>query len=235
MTVPADHQAGPASGVGVSPDAMLGGVQVPLSALEHYEYCPRQAGLILVEEGYADDAATVRGTLLHQRVHEPGADSRPDVRTLRALPVWHDGLGMTGVCDIVEMHREGRIVPVEHKSGRYVRGGPADVQVAAQAMCLEEMFDTPVPTGVIFSAADRRRHDVSVSSALRARVAAAVREVRAVLSRTELPAPVADRRCRNCSMHHLCLPRLLAGRRTYTLAEMAVFTPAREPDGGWDD
>ncbi len=231
MTVQAGRRAGSASGL-TAPDR---DVQVPLSALEHYEYCPRQAGLILLEDGYADDVATVRGTLLHQHVHEPGADTRAEVRTLRALPVWHEGLGMTGVCDVVELHHNGGVVPVEHKSGGHVPGGPADVQLAGQAMCLEEMFHTTVPTGVIFSAADRRRHEVSVTAALRARVAAAVQEVRAVLSRPELPAPVADRRCRRCSMNHLCLPRVVAGRGAYAQAEAAVFRPAGEPKGGWDD
>jgi hypothetical protein len=108
------------------------GIPVPLSALEHYAYCPRQAGLILLEDGYADDMNTVRGTLLHRRVHEPGSDSRPGVRTLRALPVWHDELGLVGVCDVVELDADGSVRPVEYKSGSYVAGGPADVQVGAQ-------------------------------------------------------------------------------------------------------
>src|SRR5690606_41079051 len=79
-------------------------LQIPISSLEHYAYCPRQAALILLEDAYADDASTTRGNLLHQRVHEPGFESRNNVRTLRALPVWHDDLGLYGVCDIVEIH-----------------------------------------------------------------------------------------------------------------------------------
>lgn len=139
----------------MSPDAsararhLPGPSQVPLSALEHFDYCPRQAGLILLEDGYADDAATIRGTLLHQRVHEPGQDTRAGLQTLRALPVWHEALGLTGVCDVVEIHPDGKIFPVEHKSGDYHPGGPADVQLAAQAMCLEEMFSTSVAEGGI--------------------------------------------------------------------------------------
>lgn len=119
--------------------------QVSLSSLEHHAYCPRQAGLILLEQTWTDDVATVRGTLLHQRVDTPGNHGRGTVRTLHALPVWSDHHGLTGICDTVELHDDGRILPIEHKSGRYVPGGPADLQVAAQAMCLEEMFSRTVP------------------------------------------------------------------------------------------
>lgn len=232
MTIQPRCQAGTSHGPAAAGDR---DVQVPLSALEHYEYCPRQAGLILLEDGYADDAATVRGSLLHQHVHEPGEDTRADVRTLRALPVWHEGLGMTGVCDVVEVYDDGRVVPVEHKSGEHVPGGPADVQLAGQAMCLEEMFRTAIAAAVIFSAADRRRHHVEITAALRDRVAAAVKEVRAILAQEGLPPPVADRRCRRCSMNHVCLPRVLAGRPAYAQAGARLFQPAAVAEGPWDD
>lgn len=203
-------------------------LQVPLSALEHYAYCPRQAGLILLEEGYADDASTVRGTLLHRRVHEPGTEVRPNMRILRALPVWHDRLGLTGVCDVVEIHADGSIVPVEHKSGAYVSGGPADVQVAAQAICLEERFRTSVATGIVYSAADRRRHTVEVDEDLRARVASIAEAVREVMRQTVLPGPVADRRCRRCSMNTGCMPKVLSGRKRFEQLAASLFIPIPE-------
>ena len=205
--------------------------QVPLSALEHYDYCPRQAGLILLEDSYADDTATVRGSLLHQRVHEPGDEMRAGVRTLRALPV---SLGLTGVCDVVEIHADGHVIPVEHKSGGYHPGGPADVQLAGQAMCLEEMFGTAIPAGVIFSSADRRRHEITISPALRERVAANARRVRVILGQELLPQAVADQHCRRCSMKQICMPKVLAGRRAYAQAEAELFQPAQVGDR-WDD
>lgn len=209
--------------------------QVPLSALEHYEYCPRQAGLILLEDSYADDEATTRGTLLHQHVHEPGTEQRAGVRTLRALPVWHDTLGLTGICDVVEIHSDGRLLPIEHKSGEYHPHGPADVQLAGQAMCLEEMFKVPVPAGMIFSASDRRRHQVAITAALRERVMTSAVKVRAILGQDRLPPAVADRRCRRCSMNHACLPRVLAGQRAFSRAAASLFAPAPDTGGGWDD
>lgn len=207
--------------------------QVTLSALEHHAYCPRQAGLILLEDGYADDAATIRGTLMHQRVHEPGQETRGAVRTLRALPVWNDELSLIGVCDVVEIHHDGRIIPVEHKSGAYTPGGPADVQVAGQAMCLEAMFGRPVPQGVIYSAADRRRHTVAIDSAARQRVLELAQEVRQTMTTLTLPVATADQRCRRCSMRDMCMPRVLARTQAFTRTASTLFVP--QPEAAWDD
>lgn len=207
-------------------------LQVPLSALEHYAYCSRQAALILLEDAFADDASTVRGTLMHQRVHEPDEETRPGVKALRALPVWHDGLGLTGVCDVVEILDGGAVIPIEHKSGPYKADGPADVQVAAQAICLEERFQTEISTAFIYSGADRRRHQVTITTELRRRVVDITEAVRLVMHQTRLPAPPADQRCRGCSMHVSCMPKLLAGRRRYDIAIAGLFYPTDESD--WD-
>ncbi|MGW4421441.1 CRISPR-associated protein Cas4 [Streptosporangium sp. NPDC004631] len=208
-------------------------LQVTLSALEHYAYCPRQAGLILLEDGYADDAATIRGTLMHQRVHEPGHETRGAIRTLRALPVWHDKLALIGVCDVVEIHHNGPIIPIEHKSGAYTPGGPADIQVAGQAMCLEAMFSRPVPHGVIYSGADRRRHTVTIDGAIQRRVITLADSVRGLLAAMALPAAPADQRCRRCSMRDMCMPRVLARAKAFTHTASTVFFPQSE--AAWDD
>lgn len=205
-------------------------VQVSLSSLEHYAYCPRQCGLILLEDAFTDDAATVRGTLLHQRVDTPGKQLRATVRTLHALPVWHDGHGLTGICDTVELHTDGRILPVEHKSGRYIPGGPADVQVAAQAICLEAMFHRPVPQAAIYSATDRRRHILDVDDQLRTRVSQLTTVVRALAADQSLPPPAADSRCRRCSMAAGCMPKLLAATHRYRRALTDLYRIDDAPD-----
>jgi CRISPR-associated exonuclease Cas4 len=215
--------------VGHQPD--LG--QVPLSALEHFDYCPRQAGLILLEDGFADDAATIRGTLQHHRVHEPDDEARPGLRTLRALPVWHEALGLTGICDVVEIHDNGKIIPVEHKSGGYHPGGPADVQVASQAMCLEEMFKVRIAEAAIFSGSDRRRHQVLVDAALRERVTARAEQVRAIMMQEQLPPPISGSRCRRCSMNHACLPKIMAGQKAFAREATALFSIIPESDREW--
>lgn len=206
---------------------------VPLSALEHYAYCPRQAGLILLEDAYADDAATTRGTLQHRRVHEPGADQRGGVRIMRALPVWSDRYGLVGVCDIVEVHASGDVVPVEYKSGPFVPDGPANVQLAGQVMCLEERFDCRITEGVIYSGGDRQRYTVPITNELRDRVIDMADHVRHVMTQMALPQAAADARCRRCSMNTACMPRLLADQRTFVQVTAELFTPAAA--GEWDD
>ena len=204
--------------------------QVTLSALEHYAYCARQAGLILLEDAFADDASTVRGTLMHQRVDEPGHESRPGMQTLYALPVWNDALGLTGTCDVVEIEAGGRVTPVEHKSGRHEPGGPADIQLAAQALCLEEMFGTTIGHGYIWSGADRRRHRVPVDQPARETVVRITTAVRALITSGRLPGPAPASRCRRCSMSAGCMPRLLDKPRRHALAAAALY--ALKDDAG---
>ncbi|MEE1928313.1 CRISPR-associated protein Cas4 [Streptomyces sp. TRM 70351] len=216
----------PAPGLGGEGELL----QVPLSALEHYAYCPRQCGLILLEDAFEDDAATIRGTLLHQRVDTPGNRGRGTVRTLHALPVWHDGYGLTGICDTVEIHADGRVLPIEHKSGRYHPGGPADIQATAQALCLEEMFHRPVAEAAVYSAADRRRHPVIIDGPLRDTVLRLTETVRALLTSARLPAPVADTRCRRCSMATGCMPKVLTGTRRYHRALDDLYHLEADPE-----
>ncbi len=179
---------------------------VPISALEHHAYCPRQAALIHVEAYFDSSVETVRGDLAHAAVDRGGVgQGRDRRRVVRSLPVWSEELGLHGVCDVVQFDADGP-VPVEHKSGAYRAGGPADVQVGAQAVCLREMFDVDVPIGVVFSGKDRRRHEIRVDEALVARVEATTIAVRALLDEGGLPEPVNDSRCRRCSLRPGCMP-----------------------------
>ncbi|GAA4260041.1 CRISPR-associated protein Cas4 [Dactylosporangium darangshiense] len=192
------------------PDGDDNAGRIPLSALEHHAYCPRQAALIHVEGVFTDDVNTVRGNLAHERVDRPGvrATAAPGYRQHYAVPVWSATLGLYGRCDVVEIGN-GTAIPVEHKIGRYQPGGPADVQVAAQALCLREMLDLDVPHGEVFTHADRRRHRVDLTDELLAAVTQTVTALRTVLTAPQLPEPAADRRCRHCSLLDDCLPRAL--------------------------
>jgi CRISPR-associated exonuclease Cas4 len=193
-------------------EALDGRRSVPISALEHYDYCPRQAALIHVEGYFQSNLDTVRGDLAHAAVNQPGAGTdRRQAQVWRSLPVWSVRLGLHGLCDVVQFDPQGRPTPVEHKSGGYRPGGPADLQVAAQVLCLREMFDTAVPAGVVFSGRDRRRHVVDVDDALAEQVAATAERVRAFYAADLLPPAVHDARCRRCSLQEGCLPDAPAG------------------------
>lgn len=207
------------------PDGDSNAGRIPLSALEHYAYCPRQAALIHVEGIFTDDVNTVRGHLAHERVDKPGvrATAAPGTWQHYAVPVWSDVLRIYGRCDVVEIGN-GMAVPVEHKIGQYRPDGPADVQVAAQALCLREMLDLDVPYGEVFTHTDRRRHRVALTSDLIAAVTGIVAALRAVLTAARLPPPVADKRCRRCSLLDDCLPRALT-------AQSDLYSP--RPLGDW--
>jgi CRISPR-associated protein Cas4 len=122
---------------------------IPVSALQHWCYCPRQCALIHVEQVFADNLHTLRGQAVHQQVDQPGVETRAGVRVERALPVWSDRLGLIGKADIVEFEADGTPYPVEYKHGSRSKApwiaACDDLQLAAQALCLEEMSGKPVP------------------------------------------------------------------------------------------
>ena len=183
---------------------------------------PRQAALIHVEAYFESNFDTVRGDLAHAAVDRAGVgQDRRSRRVWRSLPVWSEVFGLHGVCDVVQFGADGPM-PVEHKSGGYRVGGPADLQVAAQVLCLREMFNSPVPAGVVFAGRDRRRHEVVVDDALATRVGETADAFRALMAEATLPAPVNDSRCRRCSLRPGCEPG--APRRV----SQGLFHP-REP------
>ena len=178
---------------------------VPISALEHWSYCPRQCALIHLEQTYDENLFTLRGRRVHERVHDEGATTEDGVRAVRGLPLWSTRLGLIGKADLVEFHGETPY-PVEYKAGKHHRWGHEALQLAAQAVCLEEMLGVPVPAGAIFSHASRRRREIVITAADRARVAEATVAVRAMLAGERLPVAVDDARCPSCSLIDACMP-----------------------------
>jgi CRISPR-associated exonuclease Cas4 len=188
---------------------------IPLSALQHWAYCPRQCGLIHLEQAFDDNLHTQRGQAVHAQVDQSGVEERQGLRVERALPVWHDALGLIGKADVVEFEPAGTPYPVEYKHGS--RNKAPDiaacdhVQLAAQALCLEAMTGRAVPEGALYYATSRRRRVVPITAALRALVGQTADAVRAMLRAGALPQPTADtRRCRDCSLRERCQPESLA-------------------------
>jgi CRISPR-associated exonuclease Cas4 len=107
---------------------------------------------------------------------------------------------------------------------------PPPPAAPGQALCLEEMWDVDIPTASIFAGTDRRRHTVTIDDALRARVLDTTHAVRAMLHELHLPGPAADARCRGCSMNTMCMPKLLAGQRSYAQAVARLREPYPEAD-----
>ncbi|MBY0256938.1 MAG: CRISPR-associated protein Cas4 [Methylobacterium sp.] len=180
---------------------------VPLSALQHYLYCPRQSALIHVEGLWAEDAATAQGRLLHARPDGGRGETRPSVRIARGLALRSFALGVSGRADVVEFPADGGApVPVEYKRGRPKAHRADEVQLCAQAVCLEEMFRRPVATGFLFYGETRRRMEVAMDGELRALTARTAAAARADILEARTPPPVFGPHCRRCSLQSLCRP-----------------------------
>lgn len=178
----------------------------PISALQHFIYCPRQCGLIHVAQVWIENLHTQKGRREHDRVDMPEYEIRDGVRIERALPVWSDALGLIGKCDVVEFHADGVVYPVEYKHGPRKKGLHDDVQLCAQAMCLEEMLKVEIGEGAIFHVKSRRRRLVEFSQALRDKVRDTVLAVRELMESEVLPLPVFGKHCDQCSLKDVCMP-----------------------------
>ena len=202
---------------------------VLLSALEHYSYCPRQCALIHREQTYDENIYTLRGNAIHERVDQPEGSVTDGVRVEKALPLWSESLGLTGKADVVEFHGETPY-PVEYKHGPSRRGQHADLQLCAQAMCLEEMLGFPVPKGAVYHFSSRRRREVIFTVDLRQRVRDATMAIRRIMEDDRLPPPAADARCENCSLIDSCLPFVVAGQAKLGTLHRRLFIPMNEAE-----
>lgn len=202
---------------------------IMISALEHWSYCPRQCGLIHVEQTYHDNVYTLRGNHAHQRAHDPSTESSQDVRITRGLPLWSDRLGLVGKSDVVEFHGN-RPFPIEYKVGKRGKWGHAEIQLGAQALCLEEMLSVEVPEGAIFFRGSNTRQTVIISEALRAEVVRTTEAVREMLASQSMPEALNDARCPKCSLVDACLPGVAARPRRLKLLDTLLFKPEATED-----
>lgn len=204
---------------------------INVSALNQFDYCARRCGLIYLEAEFADNIHTARGSAEHERVdrvtHETvGTGARVEY----ALPVWSDALGLVGKCDVVEFWLDGTVYPVEYKHGRRRAWLNDDLQLAGQALCLEEMTGARIPRGAIFHRGSRRRREVAIDDALRRQAVDAVAAIRTMLGSGVLPPPRNDKRCAECSLKDICQPQALASPRKLAALAGSLFR-TDEQDG----
>ena len=204
---------------------------ITLSALQHWRYCPRQCGLIHLEQAFDENVHTLRGQAVHARVDKPGVETAKGVRVERSLPLWHDVLGLIGKADVVEFLRDGTPYPVEYKHGSRHKAADIaacdDLQLAGQAMCLESMMGRSINAGAIFYATSKRRREVSITPELRSAVGQTAQAIRNMLASGQLPAalPASEesRKCKACSLRERCQPD--AARADIRAARAALFDP----------
>ena len=200
---------------------------LPLSALTDIVFCERRAALHQIEQIWEENLATVQGHLLHDRVHDTAKESRGDVRIARGLRLKSLRLGVTGMADVVEFHKirdslsESSLprpawmpFPVEYKRGIRRHEKSFEVQLCAQAICLEEMVHCDVPTGALFYGLSRRRMDVRFTPQLRAETESAAERLHLLFESGITPPAVYEKKCRKCSLFSVCLPGTAKSRKS---------------------
>jgi len=195
---------------------------LPLSGLQHLAYCPRQFALIHLEQVWADNLFTAEGNVLHSRADRVEAETRGDIHIARSLRLQSLALGLAGIADVVEFRRVGddtpglelprlrgrwRPFPVEYKRGRPKAGDCDEVQVCAQALCLEEMLGLEIMEGALFYGKTRRRKTVRIDDKLRSRTTELAEEMHRLWRTGQTPPAVYGPKCDQCSLHDLCMPR----------------------------
>jgi len=190
---------------------------IPLSALQHYLYCPRQCALIHIERIWSENRFTAEGRLLHDKADQPAVEKRKGIRTVTAMPLANEALGIAGVADVVEFHATAQgeqPYPVEYKRGKPKAHRADEVQLCAQALCLEVMFGKPCTEGALYYGKTRRRQTVLFDQALRTLTLQVIAETRTLIESGKTPpAEYNAKRCDACSLMDDCQPRLLAHRR----------------------
>lgn len=191
-----------------------------LSGIQHFAFCERQWGLIHVENQWVENVRTVEGKQLHQRVDDPYfTETRGDVKIVRSVPLISKKLGLYGVADVIELQKLPesnygvKYSIVEYKRGRPKQDDRDEVQLCAQAICLEEMLAITLDYGYLYYGETKHRHRVVFDDFLRARVMELAIRMHKLFAKGETPPPVKDKRCKNCSMKGICIPELTAGRK----------------------
>lgn len=191
-----------------------------LSGIQHFAFCERQWGLIHVENQWVENVRTVEGKNLHQRVDDPYfTETRGDVKTVRSVPLVSQTLGLYGVADVIELQKVPednsgvRYSIVEYKRGKPKPDDRDEVQLCAQAICLEEMLAIALDYGYLYYGETKHRHKVEFNETLRTRVKDLAERMHNLFAKGETPQPIKDKRCKNCSMADICVPELAKGNK----------------------
>lgn len=192
-----------------------------LSGIQHFAFCRRQWALIHIEQQWQENLRTVEGNILHEKAHDDGfSEKRGDIIISRGMAVFSRTLGVSGVCDIVELHRcadgvtifgrDGlyKPVPVEYKRGKPKENEADILQLCGQAMCLEEMLLCEIKEAYMFYGETRHRLKVVLDTDLRERVRDTLHEMHELYNRRHTPKAKSSKSCKACSLADICLPRL---------------------------
>lgn len=179
-----------------------------LSALQHYAFCKRQTYLIHVEGLWDDNFLTVSGDLLHSKVDSGVTDTRNGIRQFRNIKIASHKYQMSGLIDMVEFSSQNEIIILEYKRGKPKPNEMDEVQICAQALCLEEMLGVNLKFGFIWYDQNKTRHKVFFSPTLRNLTISLINEVRSLFNEDIAPKPILTSSCKACSIIGECLPKI---------------------------
>ena len=192
-----------------------------LSGIQHFAFCRRQWALIHIEQQWAENYRTTSGELMHKKAHDETAfEKRGNLMIVRGLRIASRELGLSGQCEVVEFHQEEKgitlfgydgkwnPVPIEYKRGQPKDNNEDELQLCAQAMCLEEMFQTSIPEGYLYYGENRRRNRVEFTENLRKDVQKISTEMHDLFRKGYTPKVKYRKQCRACSLENLCMPKL---------------------------
>ena len=196
-----------------------------LSGLQHFAFCRRQWALIHIEQQWTENERTADGRIMHENAHDSGfREKRGNVIITRAMQVASAELGISGECDVVEFHKDAKgisihgldgryqVIPVEYKRGQPKETDCDDVQLCAQALCLEEMLCCEIPHAYLYYGETKRRQIVALDQTLRSKTIALIREMHQYYERQHTPKAKRTKACNACSLKHICLPVLCKKR-----------------------
>lgn len=182
---------------------------IPLSALQHFVFCPRQCALIHNEQAWADNYLTAQGNALHERVDSGVPETRKGIRYERSVHVCAEQLGVSGILDLVEYDTvSGSLKPVEYKRGKPKPHLADEIQLCAQALCLEEMTGQTIQEAALWYGQTRHRHTVVLTEQLRQTTQDMIEQTQKLLSEGNTPPPQYGKHCKACSLLDECQPQL---------------------------
>ncbi|QAY68306.1 CRISPR-associated protein Cas4 [Paenibacillus protaetiae] len=203
-----------------------------LSGIQHFQFCKRQWAFIHLEQQWVENVKTIEGSHLHRKADQPFTrEKRGDKLIVRAMPVKSVSLRISGVCDVVEFIRDERgvnisggeekyaVYPVEYKRGKPKRGNEDILQLAAQAICLEEMLVCEVDTGYLYYNEIKHRVEVPLTEEIKRKVRAIVAEMQDLYKRQHTPKVKTGAFCKSCSLQSICLPELMSKRSVRSYIE----------------
>ncbi len=192
-----------------------------LSGIQHFAFCRRQWALIHIEQQWEENIRTFEGKILHEKAHNPSAhEKRGDRIIVHAMKISSRNLGVVGECDVVEFHKdsqgieingyEGKYIvkPVEYKRGKPKQNEADELQLMAQAICLEEMLETQIEKGYLYYGETRHRKEIQFTPELRENVQKAFFEMHEYFNKRYTPKVKTSNSCKLCSLQNVCFPQL---------------------------